>query len=121
VALPPPRRGTPNTDAYVQPCNADQAGCAQAMRQLEQGTRPEAQAAMVMHAISTGLQLGAALANGMASVAPQPQGGGRGQYNTPGNNTDMRSLAAPPIRSGVGQGSGATPQRNSPSDITGTK
>jgi len=76
---------------------------------------------MVMHAISTGLQLGAAIANGMASVAPQPQGGGRGQYNTPGNNTDMRSLAAPPIRNGVGQGSGATPQRNSPSDITGTK
>jgi hypothetical protein len=33
----------------------------------------------------------------------------------------MRSLAAPPIRGGVGQGSGATPQRNSPSDITGTK
>ena len=120
VALPPPRRGTPNTDAYVQPCNADQAGCAQAMRQLEQGTSPQAQSAMVMHAISTGLQLGAAIAGGMASVAP-PQGGGRGQYNAPGNNTDMRSLAAPPIRGGVGQGSGATPQRNSPSDITGTK
>jgi hypothetical protein len=120
VALPPPRRGTPNTDAYVQPCNADQAGCTQAMRQLEQGTSPQAQSAMVMHAISTGLQLGAAIAGGMASVAP-PQGGGRGQYNTPGNNTDMRSLAAPPIRGGVGQGSGARPQRNSPSDITGTK
>jgi hypothetical protein len=121
VALPPPRRGTPNTDAYVKPCNADQAGCAQAMRQLEQGTSPQAQAALIMHAITTGLELGAAIANGMASVAPQPQGGGRGQYNTPGNNTDMRSLAAPPIRGGVGQGSGATPQRNSPSDITGTK
>ena len=116
----PTRGGTPNTDAYVQPCNADQAGCAQAMRQLERGTSPQAQAALVMHAISTGLELGAAIAGGMASVTP-PQGGGRGQYNTPGNNTDMRSLAAPPICGGVGQGSGATPQRNSPSDITGTK
>ena len=123
-AAPPPafptRGATKHIDDYVQPCNADPAGCAQAMRQLEQGVRPEAQAAMVMHAISTGLQLGAAIAGGMASVAP-PQGGGRGQHNTPGNNTDMRSLAAPPIRGGVGQGSGATPQRNSPSDITGTK
>ena len=79
----PTRGGTPNTDAYVQPCNADQAGCAQAMRQLERGTSPQAQAALVMHAISTGLELGAAIAGGMASVTP-PQGGGRGQYNTPG-------------------------------------
>lgn len=114
----PTRRGTPNTDAYVQPCNADQAGCAQAMRQLEQGTSPQAQAAMIGHAISTGLELGAAMANGMAAAMPQ---GGGGQYNVPGNNTDMRSLAAPPIRRGVGQGSGARPQQNSPSDITGTK
>ena len=113
----PTRRGTPNTDAYVQPCNADQAGCAQAMRQLEQGTSPQAQAALVMHAISTGLELGAALAGGLSAAMPQ----GGGQYNTPGNNTDMRSLAAPPIRRGVGQGSGARPQQNSPSDITGTK
>jgi hypothetical protein len=114
----PTRRATPNTDAYVQPCNADQAGCAQAMRQLEQGTSPQAQAALVMHAISTGLELGAALAGGMA--AGMPQGGG--QYTTPGNNTDMRSLAAPPIRRGVGQGSGATPpQHNNNSTITGTK
>jgi hypothetical protein len=113
----PTRRGTPNTDAYVQPCNADQAGCAQAMRQLEQGTSPQAQSALVMHAISTGLELGAALAGGLSAAMPQ----GGGQYNTPGNNTDMRSLAAPPIRRGVGQGSGARPQQNSPSDITGTK
>ena len=122
-AAPPPafptRRGTPNTDAYVQPCNADQAGCAQAMRQLEQGTSPQAQAALVTHAISTGLELGAALAGGLS--AAMPQGGAGGQYNVPGNNTDMRSLAAPPIRRGVGQGSGARPQQNSPSDITGTK
>jgi len=121
-AAPPPafptRRATPNTDAYVQPCNADQAGCAQAMRQLEQGTSPQAQAALVTHAISTGLELGAALAGGMAAAVPQ---GGGGQYNVPGNNTDMRSLAAPPIRRGVGQGSGARPQQNNPSDITGTK
>ncbi|SEP19021.1 hypothetical protein SAMN02990966_04365 [Rhodospirillales bacterium URHD0017] len=124
-APPPPafptRGATPNTDAYVQPCNADQAGCTQAMRQLERGTSPQAQAALVMHAISTGLELGAAMANGLSAAMPQGGGGGRGQYNTPGNNTDMRSLAAPPIRGGVGQGSGATPQRNSPSDITGTK
>jgi hypothetical protein len=89
------------------------------MRQLEQGTSPQAQAALVTHAISTGLELGAALAGGMA--AAMPQGGGAGQYNVPGNNTDMRSLAAPPIRKGVGQGSGARPQQNNPSDITGTK
>jgi hypothetical protein len=120
AAAPPafPTRGaTPNTDAYVQPCNADQAGCAQAMRQLQQGISPQAQAAMISHAISTGLELGAALAGGLSAAMPQ----GGGQYNVPGNNTDMRSLAAPPIRRGVGQGSGATPQRNNPSDITGTK
>ena len=44
-----------------------------------------------------------------------------GSYSV-GRGTDYRSLAAPPIRSGVGQGSGNRPaQRNIPSDITGTK
>jgi hypothetical protein len=118
----PTRRATPNTDAYVQPCNADQAGCAQAMRQLEQGTSPAAQAALVMHAISTGLELGAALAGGMAATMPQSGSGGGGQYNARGNNTDMRSLAPAPIHNGVGQGSGARPpQQNNQSTITGTK
>ena len=34
----PTRRATPLTDSYVQPCNADEARCAQAMRQLEGAT-----------------------------------------------------------------------------------
>jgi hypothetical protein len=110
----PSRRGTPLTDSYVQPCAADQAGCAQAMRQLEQGTSPEAKAALTMHAISTGLQLGAAIANGMAAMQPQGGGGGGGtNYNSIGNRPAARTY-------GQGAPTGV-PQRNTPSDITGTK
>jgi hypothetical protein len=89
----PSRRGTPLTDSYVQPCAADQAGCAQAMRQLEQGASPEAKAALMMHAISTGLQLGAAIAGGLAAMQPQGGGGGGGgtNYNSIGNRPAART------------------------------
>lgn len=115
----PTRRATPLTDSYVQPCNANEAGCAQAMRQLEQATSPEAKSALVMHAISTGLQLGAAVANGLAAGMPQPGvavGGGGG------GGTNMNSIGNRPVRSTYGQGAPTGPvQRNTPSDITGTK
>jgi hypothetical protein len=114
----PTRRATPLTDSYVQPCNANEAGCAQAMRQLEQANSPEAKSALVMHAISTGLQLGAAVANGLAAGMPQPGvavGGG-------GGGTNMNSIGNRPVRSTYGQGAPTGPvQRNAPSDITGTK
>jgi hypothetical protein len=114
----PTRRATPLTDSYVQPCNANEAGCAQAMRQLEQAASPEAKSALLMHAISTGLQLGAAVANGLAAGMPQPGvavGGG-------GGGTNMNSIGNRPVRSTYGQGAPTGPvQRNTPSDITGTK
>jgi len=114
----PTRRATPLTDSYVQPCNANEAGCAQAMRQLEQAASPEAKSALVMHAISTGLQLGAAVANGLAAGMPQPgvAVGGRG------GGTNMNSIGNRPVRGTYGQGAPTGPvQRTAPSDITGTK
>ncbi|HYD06785.1 MAG TPA: hypothetical protein VEC60_13715 [Reyranella sp.] len=114
----PTRRGTPLTDSYVQPCAADQAGCAQAMRQLEQGASPEAKAALMMHAISTGLQLGATVAGGIAAMQ-QPGGGG----GVSGGGTNMNSIGNRPARGTYGQGAPtytpAPAQR--PSDITGTR
>lgn len=113
----PTRRATPLTDSYVQPCNANEAGCAQAMRQLEQAASPEAKSALMMHAISTGLQLGAAVANGLAAGMPQPGVAGGG-----GSGTNMNSIGNRPVRSTYGQGAPTGPvQRNTPSDITGTK
>jgi hypothetical protein len=81
----PTRRGNTLTHQYVDACAADPAGCAQAVRQLEQGTSPEAKAALMMHAISTGLELGAAIAGGMAATMPQGGGGGGTNYNSIGN------------------------------------
>ena len=112
----PTRRATPLTDSYVQPCNANEAGCAQAMRQLEQAASPEAKSALVMHAISTGLQLGAAVANGLAAGMPQPGVAVRG------GGTNMNSIGNRPVRGTYGQGAPTGPvQRTAPSDITGTK
>jgi hypothetical protein len=88
------------------------------MRQLEQGASPEAKAALMMHAISTGLQLGAAVANGMAGA--MPQGGGR--VGVGGGGTNYNSIGNRPAARTYGQGAPAgVPQRNTPSDITGTK
>jgi hypothetical protein len=113
------RGARPGIDSTVGACNASPAECQEAMRQLEAGTSPAAKAALMANAISVGLQLGAAMANGLAAAAPQAGGGAGGVPTVRGNNTDYRSLAAPPIHNGRGQGSG-TPQYNTPSTITGT-
>ncbi len=113
------RGARPGIDSTVGACNASPAECQEAMRQLEAGTSPAAKAALMANAISVGLQLGAAMANGLAAAAPQAGGGAGGVPTVRGNNTDYRSLAAPTIHNGRGQGSG-TPQYNTPSTITGT-
>jgi hypothetical protein len=117
------RGARPGIDSTVGACNASPAECQEAMRQLEAGTSPAAKAALMANAISVGLQLGAAMANGLAAAAPPggSGGGGGGQPTVRGNNTDMRSLAPAPIHNGRGQGSGtAPPQYNNQSTITGT-
>ena len=111
------RGARPGIDSTVGACNASPAECQEAMRQLEAGTSPAAKAALMANAISVGLQLGAAMANGLAAATPQ--GGGGAVPTVRGNNTDYRSLAPAPIHNGRGQGSG-TPQYNTPSTITGT-
>jgi hypothetical protein len=85
----PSRRNNTLTHQYVDPCAADPANCARAMGQLEQQAGPEAKAALMMHAISTGLQLGAAIASGMAAM--QPSGGGGTNYNSIGNRPAART------------------------------
>lgn len=104
------RGATPLSDQVVGGCDASPAECQRRVQQLRAGVSPEAQAALWMNAISVGLQLGAAVANGMA--ATMPQGGG----------TNMNSIGNRPVQHTYGQGAPTyrTP-RNSPSDITGTK
>jgi hypothetical protein len=87
----PSRRNNTLTHQYVDPCAADPANCARAMGQLEQQAGPEAKAALMMHAISTGLQLGAAMANGLAAMQPQGGGGGGTNYNSIGNRPAART------------------------------
>ncbi|MGE5149451.1 MAG: hypothetical protein ACM3II_04950 [Rhodospirillaceae bacterium] len=104
------RGATPLSDQVVGGCDASPAECQRRVQQLRAGVSPEAQAALFMNAVSIGLQLGAAVANGMA--AAMPQGGG----------TNMNSIGNRPVQHTYGQGAPTyrTP-RNSPSDITGTK
>ena len=106
------RGDTPLTDQVVGACDASPAECAARVRQLQQGTSPEAKAALAMHAINVGLSLGNMMAQGMTA-------GPRGTAAMPrGSNTDMRSLAPRPIRSAPGQGAPTGPvQRNIQSDI----
>ncbi len=103
------RGATPLSDQVVGGCDASPAECQRRVQQLRAGVSPEAQAALVMNAISIGLQLGATMAQGMA--ATMPQGG-----------TNMNSIGNRPVQHTYGQGAPVyrTP-RNSPSDITGTK
>jgi hypothetical protein len=105
------RGATPLSDQVVGGCDASPAECQRRVQQLRAGVSPEAQAALVMNAISIGLQLGATVANGMAATMPQGGGG-----------TNMNSIGNRPVQHTYGQGSPTyrTP-RNTPSDITGTK
>jgi hypothetical protein len=104
------RGATPLSDQVVGGCDASPAECQRRVQQLRAGVSPEAQAALVMNAISIGLQLGAAVTNGMAATVPQ------------GGGTNMNSIGNRPVQHTYGQGAPVyrTP-RNSPSDITGTK
>jgi hypothetical protein len=64
------------------------------------------------------LGMGAQMAGGWAAMSAASGGG----YYGGGRGTDYRSLAPPPVRSTYGQGAPShVPQRNIPSDITGTK
>jgi len=108
------RGATPYSDQVVGGCDASPAECQRRVQQLRAGVSPEAQAALFMNAVSIGLQLGATVAGGMAATVPQGGGGGGG--------TNMNSIGNRPVRHTYGQGApSGPPQRNTPSDITGTK
>lgn len=104
------RGATPLSDQVVGGCDASPAECQRRVQQLRAGVSPEAQAALFMNAVSIGLQLGAAMANGMAATVPH------------GGSTNMNSIGNRPVQHTYGQGAPTyrTP-RNNPSDITGTK
>jgi hypothetical protein len=108
----PSRGATPLSDQVIGGCAQASDGCAAQVRQLQAGVSPEAQAAVVMNAIQIGLQLGSAMASGIA--AAQPQGGG-------GGGPHMNSIGNRPVRGTYGQGAPAYQPRPSSggSDITG--
>ena len=124
VKGPPPndprllaRGATPLTDDVVGRCDASPAECAARVRQLQQGTSPEAKAALTNHAIGVGLELGNAMSSGLLVARPPAVNQGR-VAGPRGPNTDMNSLAGPIIRSRPAQGAPSGPvQRNTPSDI----
>jgi hypothetical protein len=85
------RGARPNTAAAIGACDRSADGCAEAMRQLEQAASPAAQAAMIMNAVQVGLELGAAMASGLAATMPQGGGGGGTNYNSIGNRPAART------------------------------
>jgi hypothetical protein len=108
------RGATPNTDQVVGGCDASPAECQRRVQELRAGVSPEAQAAIFMNAVSIGLQLGATVAGGMAATVPH---GG-----SVGGGSNMNSIGNRPVQRTYGQGAPTgVPQRNTPSDITGTK
>lgn len=105
------RGATPLSDSTLKVCDDSPEACAARVRQLKAGTSPEAVAALWANAIGIGLNLGAAMASGLASGMPSYPGGG----------TNMNSIGNKPVHSTYGQGAPMRPapvQR--PSDITGT-
>ncbi len=103
------RGGQGNTDSVFSQCDSSQAACDQRTRQLQAGVSPAAQAALVMNAIQIGLQLGTAMANGMAAAAPH------------GTGTNMNSIGNRPVTHSYGQGAPAYhPPPQQSSTITGT-
>jgi hypothetical protein len=115
------RGDTPMIDQTFVACDQQPERCNQVVNQLREGTSPAAIAALYANAIGIGLQLGAEMAQGMAAMQ-QPQVPQVNVRVPSGRQTDMRSLAAPPIRGGVGQGAPAYQPRppSTPSTITGT-
>jgi hypothetical protein len=116
------RGDTPMIDQTFVACDQQPERCNQVVNQLREGTSPAAIAALYANAIGVGLQLGAEMAQGMAAMQPnmirQPQVNVRVPN---GRQTDMRSLAGPTIRSGIGQGAPAyKPPVNTQPTITGT-
>ncbi len=101
------RGARPHTADAIGTCDQATDGCAEAMRQLERASSPAAQAAMIGNAIQVGLELGAAMANGLAATLPQ--GGGRvgsgGSAGSVGGGTDYRSIGNAKVRSTYGEGS----------------
>jgi hypothetical protein len=115
------RGDTPMIDQTFGACDQQPERCNEIADQLKEGTSPAAVAALYANAIGIGLQLGAEMAQGVA--AAQQLNAPRSMPMPSARQTDMRSLAAPPIRNGVGQGAPTytyRPQQNSNSDITGT-
>jgi len=113
----PSRGATPLSDQVIGGCARAQDGCAAQARQLQAGTSPAAQAAMIGNAIGIGLQLGGMMANGMA--AGMPQGGGN--VAVPSGGSNMNSIGNRPLQSTYGQGAPTYQPRppTSPSTITG--
>lgn len=112
------RGDTSNIDGTFGACDQQPERCDQVANQLKAGTSPAAIAALYANAIGVGLQLGAEMAQGMAALQ-QPQINMRVPS---GRQTDTRSLAAPPIRNGVGQGAPALrppPQQQTPTCAVG--
>jgi hypothetical protein len=100
------RGARPLTQDVLDACKD---GCADQIDQLKRDSGPGAQAAMFMNAVQVGLELGAAMANGMAAIAPRGGGGGGGGGGgaraPAGGSTDYSSIGNPKVKSTYGEGS----------------
>ena len=96
-----PRGQRPGIAGAIGACDQSADGCAGAMRQLEAGAGADAQARMIGNAIQIGLQLGAAMAQGLAIAMPQGGGGGA----SGGGGTNYNSIGNRRVRSTYGEGS----------------
>jgi hypothetical protein len=116
------RGDTPMIDQTFVACDQQPERCNQVVNQLREGTSPAVIAALYANAIGVGLQLGAEMAQGMAAMQPNVMRQPQINVRVPnGRQTDMRSLAGPTIRSGIGQGAPTyKPPVNTQSTITGT-
>jgi len=92
------RGSTALSDQVIGGCDAAPDVCAARVQQLKAGVSPEAVAALWMHAIGVGLELGGAMANAAAIGAQRAPTVG-------GSNTNMNSIGNRPVRSTYGQGS----------------
>lgn len=114
------RGATPLSDSMVGACDLSPAECAARVQQLKQGVSPQAQAALIGHAIGIGLQLGTMM--GGAMTAGMPTSGGAGGGTVGGGGTNMNSIGPGPVRSTYGQGAPTQPgPPTSQSTITGIK
>lgn len=117
----PTREGGGMADALMRQCLSADDSCTATANALSGGTSSAARGALLMQSVNFGLALGNLMVQGAALGETLSASHGAATSLPTYRQPDMSSLAAPPIRNGIGQG--APTIRPSPpphqSDITG--